>query len=67
MRKGFGVLRGSICLTLAAMAFSPASCCPVFENPLPVPPEPKVDGQLLGTWCESREVGRLYSGPATQV
>lgn len=47
--KERGEFRGLVCLTLAAMAFSLASCCPVFENPLPVSPQPKADSQLLGT------------------
>lgn len=67
MQKGFDVLRGSICLTLAAMAFSLASCCPVFENPLPVSPEPKADSQLLGTWFRTSKAGEEPSGEQVSI
>lgn len=67
MRKGFGVLRGSICLMLAAMTVPLASCCPVFENPLPVSPEPKADSQLLGTWFRTSKAGEEPSAEQVSI
>jgi len=49
------------------MAVSLASCCPVFENPLPVSPEPKADGQLLGTWFRTSKAGEEPSGEQVSV
>ena len=37
-----------------------ASCYPEFKNPIPPPPEPKADPQILGTWV------RTYKGDQSE-
>lgn len=43
------------------LLISLTSCCPVFKNPIPPPPELKADHQILGTWVRTFKGGQHES------
>jgi len=52
-RRTYSSFRGPSYLTLLLLLVSLVSCCPAFKNPLPLPPEPKADNTILGTWVRA--------------
>ncbi|MHC4539313.1 MAG: hypothetical protein ACYS74_05975 [Planctomycetota bacterium] len=55
-RKLCDKFRGSLYLILSLLlSIYLASCYPEFKNPIPPPPEPKADHQILGTWIRTTD------------
>lgn len=54
--------RSPLYLMLSLVLFvALGSCCPIFKNPIPPPPELKADHQILGTWVRTAKVGQYES------
>jgi hypothetical protein len=61
-RNVFDKFRSSLYLILPLLLLiCLASCCPVFQNPIPPPSELKADHQILGTWVRTFKGGQHES------
>jgi len=67
-RKVCDRFRRSLYLMFSLVLFvALGSCCPIFKNPIPPPPELKADQQILGTWVRTAKVGQYESESKEQL